>query len=162
MEQHGPQAMLSVVIENTMRNAREWQGELGAALGSKIYVDMCSDDADDLASKVDRLYADVQDTLAHMAMLYARIDDSTECFFTHDWGLDLYGRNNHARVKTINTYLQNKGVATWFDDDKMCGDLRTTTAAGIDNTKVIIVFVTNNYRHKVNGVDGRDNCKYGA
>jgi hypothetical protein len=33
-------------------------------------------------------------------------------------------------------------------------------AEGIDNTKCIVVFITREYRDKVNGIDMKDNCKY--
>ncbi len=33
----------------------------------------------------------------------------TDCFLTHDWGMDERERSNHARVAKVNTYLKEKG-----------------------------------------------------
>ena len=40
----------------------------------------------------------------------------TDCFMTHDWGLDELGRNNHERVLKVYTALKAKGITTWFDE----------------------------------------------
>ena len=48
----------------------------------------------------------------------------TDCFCTHDWGTDEKGRNNHERVKKLNSLLKNYGLTTWFDEEKMTGDVR--------------------------------------
>jgi hypothetical protein len=42
----------------------------------------------------------------------------------------------------------------------MDGNLRFRMAEGIDNTKCVVVFITREYRDKVNGIDMTDNCKY--
>ena len=33
-------------MEETIRNSRDWKGEVGAALGTKLYVDFSSDEFD--------------------------------------------------------------------------------------------------------------------
>jgi hypothetical protein len=42
----------------------------------------------------------------------------------------------------------------------MDGNIRFRMAEGIDNTKCVVVFITKEYRDKVNGIDMTDNCKY--
>jgi hypothetical protein len=48
---------------------------------------------------------------------------------------------------------------TWFDSDRMTGDVVDQMINGIDNASVIIVFVTQRYLNKVNGSDANDNCR---
>jgi len=81
----------------------------------------------------------------------------SDCFLSHNWGENLI---NHQRVHTINVELQKRGLKTWFDENKIDGNIRYKMAEGIDNTKCVVVFVTKEYRDKVNGLDMKDNCKY--
>ena len=50
----------------------------------------------------------------------------TEIFLTHDWANDELGRNNHERVKRVYHRLKELGVAAWFDEDAMKGDINAT------------------------------------
>ncbi len=70
------------------------------------------------------------------------------------------GRDNHARVSRVNSGLQTRGIDTWFDANQMCGNIRDKMAEGITHTQTVIVFVTERYLAKVNGLDARDNCKF--
>jgi len=81
----------------------------------------------------------------------------SDCFLSHNWGEN---HINHQRVHTINIELQKRGLKTWFDENKIDGNIRYKMAEGIDNTKCVVVFVTKEYRDKVNGLDMKDNCKY--
>lgn len=49
--------MVAVVMEERMRNANMWQGEVGMVLGGSLYVDMCGDLSDEeyLSAKADEL-----------------------------------------------------------------------------------------------------------
>lgn len=80
-------------------------------------------------------------------------------FLTHDWGKDELNRSNHDRVKKVNRRLMAEGIKTWFDEDRLVGDIRYQMADGIENSYAMVVFVTRRYMRKVNGADGRDNCK---
>lgn len=54
-------------------------------------------------------------------------------------------------------------MATWFDEQKMCGDINTQMADGIDATSSLVVCITERYMTKVagKGVNGADdNCKF--
>jgi hypothetical protein len=83
----------------------------------------------------------------------------TDVFLTHDWSTDELGRNNHERVAAINKALKTMGIVTWFDSDRMTGDVVDQMVAGIDNASVVIVFVTQCYMNKVNGSNPHDNCR---
>ena len=83
----------------------------------------------------------------------------TDCFLSHDWGVDGHGRKNHDRVARINDLLKENGINTWFDAEKMTGNIIEKMCEGIEYTKCIIVFITNNYINKVGGPNGKDNCK---
>ena len=48
---------------------------------------------------------------------------TADVFLSHNWGVDNSGRDNHFRVSLINKELQYIGYKTWFDGDRMKGDL---------------------------------------
>lgn len=79
------------------------------------------------------------------------------CFMTHNWGV---GNENHLKVKRMNEALQQRGILTWFDGERMDGDTRQQMIEGIENSTVVVVFVTDAYRTKVNQADDRDNCRF--
>jgi hypothetical protein len=81
-----------------------------------------------------------------------------DVFLTHDWGTDDEGRSNHARVAALNTLLQQRGLRTWFDEERMSGHIVQQMCRGIDHARAVIVFVTRRYMTKVDA-DGDDNCK---
>lgn len=80
-------------------------------------------------------------------------------FLTHDWGKDELDRQNHERVKKVNQILQAEGIKTWFDEERLQGNIRYQMAEGIENSYAMVVFVTRRYMEKVNSLDNRDNCK---
>jgi len=79
-------------------------------------------------------------------------------FLTHTWVKDELNRDNHARVGIVNKLLKAQGFQTWFDEDKMVGHIDNMMAKGIDNSTIILVFVTKVYMEKV-ASEGHDNCK---
>lgn len=83
----------------------------------------------------------------------------TDFFLSHDWGKDEVGRGNHERVMQVNDHLKSLGLKTWFDQDKMSGDIVKQMAEGIEKTKVVLVFITKRYADKVNGNNEMDNCR---
>jgi hypothetical protein len=42
---------------------------------------------------------------------------------THDWNTDELGRNNHARVSKMNEEFKKMGFKTWFDEERMDGQI---------------------------------------
>ena len=83
----------------------------------------------------------------------------TDVFLSHDWGKDEYGRDNHQRVSLINDELKARGYKTWFDEEKMAGNIDMEMAQGIEQTDGVIAFITRRYYEKVNGENARDNCQ---
>ena len=84
----------------------------------------------------------------------------TQVFLSHNWGTDDLGRDNHDRVVKINTMLVDAGYETWCDSEQMIGNAIERIAEGIDNTQVVLVFVTRRYMEKVgSGAGVHDNCK---
>lgn len=46
------------------------------------------------------------------------LDDRTDVFLSHDWGAD-NNVDNHARVAMVNHALKQRGLLTWFDQEKV-------------------------------------------
>ena len=85
-----------------------------------------------------------------------------DCFLTHDWGTDDLQRDNHQRVLRVNKALQQAGFSTWFDEDRLEGDIVQQMCDGIDQSMCVLVFITQNYITKVSGTGPKgatDNCK---
>ena len=84
---------------------------------------------------------------------------NTDIFLSHNWGIDKLGRNNHDRVSTINKELKNLGYRTWFDEERIKGEIVNRMADGIERTQCVIVFITKKYLDKVTGERANDNCR---
>ena len=90
-------------------------------------------------------------------------DRRFDIFLTHDWSEDSQGRDNHRRVEQLNDLLKRRGARTWFDQERMRGDVIAQMTNGIDHTDCVGVFITPNYVNKVAGEGARgfdDNCKF--
>ena len=83
----------------------------------------------------------------------------THVFLSHNWGEDDSGRDNHYRVSLINKELKKLGYQTWFDADRMTGDIVKQMSQGIEQTEGVLVFITRRYLEKVTGENSSDNCK---
>ena len=70
-------------------------------------------------------------------------------FLSHDWGSDGLNRSNHERVAAVNDALCAAGLTTWFDSDRMTGDINAAMTEGIDHSDTVVVCVTRNYLLKV-------------
>eukprot|EP00045_Choanoeca_perplexa_P019485 m.2990 g.2990 ORF g.2990 m.2990 type:complete len:279 (-) comp4298_c0_seq1:52-888(-) len=79
-------------------------------------------------------------------------------FLTHDWGVDQHGRNNHERVVRVARHLKARGLDVWIDENELSGDIVHHMCKGIEESDVIVVFVTQRYMNKVNS-ENDDNCK---
>jgi hypothetical protein len=80
-------------------------------------------------------------------------------FITHDWGTDENGRNNHETIRMLNEALKARGIITWFDDDRMEGDIVNQMTDGIEKSACVLVAITQRYMTKVSGTNDNDNCK---
>lgn len=81
--------------------------------------------------------------------------DLTDCFLTHNWGAN---EDNHKIVSRINGGLVTRGLKTWFDEEKIKTQVRHAMAKGIDETQVVVCFITSQYRDKVNSGMTTDHC----
>ena len=84
---------------------------------------------------------------------------TTDVFLSHNWGKDEKGRDNHYRVSLINHKLNELGYQTWFDDHKIKGDIDDEISKGIEQTKCVIIFMTQWYHDKVNTEIPHDKCR---
>ena len=84
---------------------------------------------------------------------------TTDVFLSHNWGKDEKGRDNHYRVSLINHKLNELGYRTWFDDHKIKGDIDDEISKGIEQTKCVIIFMTQWYHDKVNTDIPHDKCR---
>ena len=84
---------------------------------------------------------------------------SIDVFLSHNWGKDEHGRDNHQRVSFINEELKARGYKTWFDEEKMTGNIDAKMAQGIEQSEGVIIFITRRYYEKVNGDQARDSCQ---
>ena len=83
---------------------------------------------------------------------------TTDCFLSHDWGVDVMGRDNHTRVGMVSDGLRSRGIIPWYDAEQMKGNIVSTMCNGIDKARFVVVFVTTNYMTKVSGENMTDNC----
>ena len=68
--------------------------------------------------------------------------NGTDMFLTHTWKKDKHGRDNHARVNVINEQLNRRGFTTWFDSQRMEGNIREKMAEGSRlNIHFILIYV---------------------
>jgi hypothetical protein len=80
-----------------------------------------------------------------------------DAFLTHNWGS---GGINHAKVSRINKQLKELGLKTWFDEEKLSGNIRQGLADAISNSNCFVVFITKEYELKVNSNNPEDSCYY--
>ena len=84
------------------------------------------------------------------------LKNKTDVFLTHNWGPN---QANHQRVAEVNRALKARGLTTWFDDEKMEGNVKQKMVEGIDNASCVVVFITKQYIDKVGGPNPEDNCQ---
>ena len=93
-----------------------------------------------------------------------------DVFLSHDWGKFTTKKKNgqpeievqNHECEKINNELKSVGLTTWFDEDKMSGNINDQMVSGIDHSSCFIAFITKNYILKVSGEgpNGKsDNCK---
>ena len=79
-----------------------------------------------------------------------------KAFASHNWGSDAL---NHKRVVKLCTVLRERGVDVWLDETHMKGNILDAMCKGIDESDVVLVFVTREYIDKVQGGTITDNCR---
>tara|TARA_B100000927_G_scaffold285483_1_gene275630 strand:+ start:255 stop:989 length:735 start_codon:yes stop_codon:yes gene_type:complete len=73
-----------------------------------------------------------------------------EIFLSHAWGKDNLDRDNHLRVKQLSKVLEEQGYSVWLDENNMIGNIDNSIMKGINNCKVVIICLTENYCNKIN------------
>jgi hypothetical protein len=73
---------------------------------------------------------------------------ATTVFLTHDWGQDVM-LTNHRRVSALNDELRKRGISTWFDSERLTGDIMEQILVGVDRTQLVAVCLTKRYMDKV-------------
>jgi hypothetical protein len=84
----------------------------------------------------------------------------THIFLSHNWTDDEEGRDNHERVSRINKALKDRGFITWFDEERMKGQIRQKMTEGIERSHTVVVCITKVYQEKINSADRADNCYF--
>lgn len=83
-------------------------------------------------------------------------------FISHSWGLDSHNRDNHQRCIELYKKLQNKNYSVWIDDKEIYGNIDSSIMKGINNCKVVLICLTENYCKKINNAVinnlPNDNC----
>ena len=87
-----------------------------------------------------------------------------DCYFTHDWSLDESKRSNQEQMLLIDEELRNRGMTTACDKNRQPFTLtdpkKASMLKSIDDAESILIFVTQKFMGKVNGMDGEnDLCK---
>lgn len=75
-----------------------------------------------------------------------------KAFFTHDWGEDELGRDNHARVRAAAERLAALGHNVWLDEVEMDGSVRMKMSEGIRDSECVVFFITQRYLEKASGL----------
>ena len=63
-------------------------------------------------------------------------------------------------MKRINDAIKTHGIVPWFDEERMSGETRQKMVEGIENSDVIVVFITEAYCDKISKGESRDNCLF--
>lgn len=77
-------------------------------------------------------------------------------FASHDWGK---GAANHARVASVVDSLRKRNIRVWFDETHMKGNILDAMCKGIEDSDVVLIFVTVNYMKKVEQGGDTDNVR---
>ncbi len=81
---------------------------------------------------------------------------SIKAFASHNWG---HNGITHARVVKVCNVLRERGVDVWLDETHMRGNILDAMCHGIDESDVVIVFVTREYIKKVQSGSSTDNVR---
>jgi hypothetical protein len=92
--------------------------------------------------------------------MYPKMEKEMDhAFLSHNWGLgDI--PVNHVKVSRINRRLKELGLNTWFDDDRLSGNIRQGLVDAISKANCFVAFVTKLYELKINSGHPLDSCYY--
>ena len=158
----GLSAVLLVSVDEKLGYPSTWQGRLGQQVPANSMLYKCRDvpsDENSVESCSETIYgvlAGIAPSLGMTASLPAAGAVVHDVFLSHAWGT---GKVVHDRVETINEALKERKVVTWFDGDKMKGDMNEAMWTAIESSTIVIVFVTADYQRKLKSGDDFDNCR---
>jgi hypothetical protein len=98
-----------------------------------------------------------------------RLGHLDDFFFSHNWGDDELGRNNHLRVENLALAMKSFQFNVWLDSFKLQaggganqGGFKQSICTAIDSSTVFVACLTRSYMRKVrDGADfGQDNCQF--
>lgn len=73
----------------------------------------------------------------------------TDCYLSHEWGIDKEGRNTSERVQKIGKFLQSKGLYTTFDEGQVKGNISfDAIKERIRNSQCVILCMTERYYYQ--------------
>eukprot|EP00299_Pterocystis_sp_00344_P014497 c7188_g1_i1.p1 GENE.c7188_g1_i1~~c7188_g1_i1.p1 ORF type:complete len:336 (+),score=90.22 c7188_g1_i1:175-1182(+) len=96
--------------------------------------------------------------LPHSRELSPEVPLKYDVFISHDWGQDEQQRDNHARASKLNKALKVAGLVTWFDEERLTGNIMKQIADGIDASRLVMILVTRRYMEKASGTNPHDFC----
>ena len=169
------QTTIAVKMDASMGYPSTWPGRLGAIVSDNTLVYKCHD-VESIEGNADAIVDDIMGSATEGTMrsgapsspvalqLESAWGNDVEpderiahdVFLSHAWGEN---RSTHLRVVEINAALQAAGVVTWFDEDKMKGNINEAMREGIDTSSVVVVFVTFSYQEKLVRNSDFDNCR---
>lgn len=101
------------------------------------------------------------ESLASTSTTFEANGGRKHCFLSHNWGPDQRGRKNEERVMRINDLLKSRGYNTWCDIDMQTSGAQLddgAMASGIENSEVVLLFLTQAYMDSVARKDPTDSC----
>jgi hypothetical protein len=79
------------------------------------------------------------------------IASMTDCYLSHEWGIDKEGRNTSERVRKLNKFLQSMGLYTYFDEGQIYGkNPQEMIKEKIKNAQCVIICMTERYFYQIN------------
>ena len=83
-------------------------------------------------------FCDDQGYISKEQLLF--LAQQTDVYLSHDWD-----KHTMARVKRINEMFKSRNIITFFPEERLPKDAHERINEAIDNTRVVIVFVTQSY-----------------
>jgi len=77
-----------------------------------------------------------------------------QIFLLHEVTQDAHGRILHERVTRVNDFLRAAGCTTWFSAERVQGNVLDMTCAAIDESDIVLVFVSQRSLDRVAGKNG--------
>eukprot|EP00935_MAST-01C_sp_MAST-1C-sp1_P001630 g1630.t1 len=132
----------------------------GVKLGKELNYDRFQEAVRKMAQKKEITYQELIQMASGAEDGRGKDARKLKVFWSHAWGNDEEGRDNHVRVVRMNDEVKRRGALdTWLDDQgDMKGNVLQAMTGGIDSCDLVIVCISKNYIAKVQS-KVNDNCK---